>query len=179
MKLREGDLEFNFTDAINAIEFDEMRKKNKHLPNYHGIGEMHRVDFIVEVEEAILFIEVKDPDNPKAQQKGLESFFNDLDTGKLSDTFASKFVDSFLFRWAENELEKPIHYVNLVTFDEAQTVVLSDEITKKLPPSGLRSKRWKKSIYENCQVFNLETWNKNFPQWQVTRISQQSQAGAN
>lgn len=176
MILREGDLEFNFTNAIDAIEFDEMKKANKHLPNYHGIGEMSRVDFVVEVDDAIVFIEIKDPDNPKAQEKGLESFYNDLNSGKLSDIFASKFVDTFFFRWAEDKLNKPIYYINLVTFDEPLTVVLSDEIMKKLPPSGLRSKRWTKAIYENCQVFNLEMWNNHFKKWPVKRISQ---AGTN
>ncbi|MDZ7783106.1 MAG: hypothetical protein U5K56_09340 [Halioglobus sp.] len=37
MKLRERDLEIDFTDAIDAIVFDQM-KANK--PNYHGMQTM-------------------------------------------------------------------------------------------------------------------------------------------
>ena len=68
MKLRERDLEIDFTNAIDAIVFDQMKEDQ---PGYHGIGQMHRVDFVVELEEAILFVEVKDPGNPKAQAEGL------------------------------------------------------------------------------------------------------------
>ena len=42
MKLRERDLEIDFTDAIDAIVFDQMKADQ---PGYHGIGQMHRVDF--------------------------------------------------------------------------------------------------------------------------------------
>lgn len=75
MKLRERDLEIDFTDAIDAIVFDQMKSNQ---PNYHGIAEMHRVDFVVELEAAILFVEVKDPGNPRAQAEGLEKFFAEL-----------------------------------------------------------------------------------------------------
>ena len=117
MKLRERDLEIDFTDAIDAIVFDQM-KANK--PNYHGIAEMHRVDFVVELEKAILFVEVKDPGNPKAQAEGLAKFHGELQDGTLSDTFAAKFIDTFLYRWAEDCLNKPVHYVSLVTLGSSQ-----------------------------------------------------------
>ena len=71
MKLRERDIEIEFTNAIDGLVFDQMKSGQ---PNYHGIGEMHRVDFIVEFEEAIVFVEVKDPGNPMLKQRGLESF---------------------------------------------------------------------------------------------------------
>lgn len=174
MKLKEGDLEFHFTNAIDAIIFDQIKPKED---NFHGIATMHRVDFVVELEEAILFVEVKDPGHPRAQQEGLEKFYNELVDGTLGDTFKSKFIDTFLYRWAEEKLTKPIHYLNLVTLvDEAQTNNLTDEIIRKLPPLGKNTPRWKKQLFENCQVFNLEAWNENFPKWPVIRIS--SQAGA-
>ena len=97
MKLRERDLEIDFTDAIDAIVFDQMKADK---PGYHGVGQMHRVDFVVELEKAILFVEVKDPGNPKAQAEGLAKFHGELQDGTLSDTFAAKFIDTFLYRWA-------------------------------------------------------------------------------
>jgi Holliday junction resolvase-like predicted endonuclease len=71
VKLRERDIEIEFSDAIDALVFDQMKPDH---PNYHGIGEMHRVDFIEEFEEAIVFVEVKDPANPKAEARGLGKF---------------------------------------------------------------------------------------------------------
>ncbi|EPL61005.1 hypothetical protein B382_18413 [Stutzerimonas stutzeri B1SMN1] len=169
MKLRERDLEIDFTDAIDAIVFDQMKSNQ---PNYHGIAEMHRVDFVVELEAAILFVEVKDPGNPRAQAEGLEKFFAELKSGTLGDTFAAKFIDTFLYRWAEARLHKPVHYISLVTFEDSELLPnFSDEIAKKLPPMGKVMPRWKRRLAENCQVFNIELWNQSFPKWPATRIA--------
>lgn len=168
MKLRERDLEIDFTDAIDAIVFDQMKAM---LPNYHGIAAMHRVDFVVELADAILFVEVKDPGNPKAQAEGLEKFYGELKDGILSETFAAKFIDTFVYRWAEDLLHKPVHYINLVTFEDSELLPnFSDEIAKKLPPMGKTIPRWRRQLVGNCQVFNIELWNENFPKWPVTRI---------
>jgi hypothetical protein len=169
MKLRERDLEIDFTDAIDAIVFDQMKSNQ---PNYHGIAEMHRVDFVVELEAAILFVEVKDPGNPRAQAEGLEKFFAELKSGTLGDTFAAKFIDTFLYRWAEERLHKPVYYISLVTFEDSELLPnFSDEIAKKLPPMGNVMPRWKRRLAENCQVFNIELWNQSFPKWPATRIA--------
>lgn len=169
MKLRERDLEIDFTNAVDAIVFDQMDRKKT---GYHGIGEMHRVDFVVELEEAILFVEVKDPGNPRAQAEGLEKFYGELEDGTLGDTFAAKFIDTFLYRWAEELLHKPVHYISLVTFEDGElSPNLSDEIEKKLPPMGKVMPRWKRQLVGNCQVFNIDQWNDNFPKWPAARIA--------
>ncbi len=175
MKLRERDIEIDFTDAIDAIVFDQM---NSDQPNYRGIGEMHRVDFVVEFNEVVIFVEVKDPGNPRAQAKGLEKFQNELNNGILSSTFASKFIDSFFYRWAEDKLFKTIHYLNLVTLEGELLPNLSDEIAGKLSPAGKNSPRWQRHPVQNCQVFNIETWNENFPKWPITRIAAAAAGGA-
>lgn len=168
MKLRERDLEIDFSDAISAIVFDQMKADQ---PEFHGIAQMHRVDFVVELKEAILFVEVKDPGNPKAQAEGLAKFFGELQDGTLSDTFAAKFIDTFLYRWAEECLDKPVHYISLVTLDDSELLPnFSDEIAKKLPPMGKTVPRWKRQLAENCQVFNMDLWNKSFPKWPAVRI---------
>tara|TARA_R110002124_G_scaffold287356_1_gene473670 strand:- start:2202 stop:2714 length:513 start_codon:yes stop_codon:yes gene_type:complete len=167
--LMERDLEFNFTDAIEAIVFDEM--KDKSLPNYHGIGAMHRVDFVVELDNAILFVEVKDPDNPNAREKQKSEFLKEVDEGILSSTFASKYMDSFIYRWAENKTSKPIHYINLVTLEEELLGNLTDEITAKLPPMNHDIPRWQRQVVNNVQVFNIDSWNASFPKWPVRRIA--------
>lgn len=168
MILREGDIEFDFTDAVDAIVFDEI--KNKAAENYHGVSEMHRVDFIVEFDEDIVFIEVKDPGNPKARAEGLEKFYGELEDGTLVGTFVGKYIDSFLYRWAEDKISKPVHYLSLVTMDEELLINLTDGITGKMPPMNKNVLRWKRQIVNNCQVFNIESWNENFPKWPVRRV---------
>lgn len=166
--LIERDLQIHFTNAVDGFVFDQIDPK---LPAFHGISVMHRVDFIVELVEAWLFVEVKDPGHPKAQVKGLEKFHGELTDGTLGNTFAAKFMDTFVYRWAEDKLNKPIHYISLVTLAAELLPNLSDEIAKKLPPMGMRTPRWQRRLFENCQVFNLDTWNENFPKWPATRIS--------
>ena len=43
-------------------------------PEYYGLQNMPRVDFIVEMEEEIYFIEVKDPKRPDAVDAGSDKF---------------------------------------------------------------------------------------------------------
>ena len=167
MKLRERDIEIEFTGAVDALVFDQMKADES---NYHGIGEMHRVDFVVEFDKAIIFVEIKDPSNPNAQAKGLKKFQKELNDGTLSSTFASKFIDSFFYRWAENKLSKSVHYLSLVTLESALLPNLSDEIAMKISPAGKNSSRWQRHPIETCQVFNIETWNENFPKWPVSRL---------
>ena len=170
MKLQEKDLEFHFQNVINAMKFDQMESS---LPNYHGIDEMHRVDFIVELENSILFVEIKDPECPNCTEESKQKFYTKIQNGKIYDTFASKFIDTFLYRWAEEELTKPIHYISLVTgLDEAQTLNFAEQIEKKLPPLGKNVPRWKKKLFNSCLVFNFETWNAINEQWPVIRVSQ-------
>lgn len=168
MILSEGDIQINFTDAIDALVFDQ---SDPRLPNYHGIRKMTRVDFIVELTDAILFVELKDPANPKATKAGLLKFYDKLRCGELGEVFYSKFVNTFFYRWAEKKIKKPLYYINLVTIAHEETLNLSDEIEKKLPPIGLPVDRWERPVLKNCQVFNIETWNDSFPKWPAVRIS--------
>ena len=173
MKLQERDLVIDFTDAVDAIVFDQI---NSGLPNYHDISEMHRVDFVVELDKDIVFVEIKDPCNPNARAEGLAKFQKDLNDGTLSSTFASKFIDSFFYRWPEDKLSKTVHYLCLVTLETGILLNLSDEIARQIPASGKNSSRWLRHPIQNCQVFNIETWNENFPKWPVTRSNGASAA---
>ncbi|MBL4761437.1 MAG: hypothetical protein JKY93_01905 [Gammaproteobacteria bacterium] len=168
MKLIERDLQIHFTDAIDGFVFDQMKQQ---LPNYHGISEMSRVDFVVELDTAILFIELKDTDRDGIDAASLEKFYEKLDSGKLSSTFASKFINTFLYRWSEEKINKPIHYLSLVTLEEGLLAELTDSITKKFMFLDKKGPRWKRRPLENCQVFNIESWNENFPKWPVTRLN--------
>lgn len=170
MKLAERDLEIDFTDAIDGLVFDQI---NPALPNFHGISTMHRVDFIVELQDSIYFVEVKDPSNPNAEAEDLRRFHIKLSSGSLASSFASKFMCSFAYRWAEKKINKPVHYVSLVTLESALLLNLSDEIAKKLPPTGIPVNRWQRPFLVNCQVFNIDDWNAIFDKWPVTRISEQ------
>jgi len=168
MKIEMDGFSFDFSDAIDAFIFDE---KDESKATYHGLP-MKSVDIIVELASAYLFVEMKDFDNPELY-KELSADNADVNKEKhgnfqwLKNYLKYKYRDSYLFRHAEDKVDKPIYYICLLTFDNVLNNVMQKSLSQELPV-GLASKRWKKAIVENCQVVNVVKWNKNFPQWPVT-----------
>ncbi len=159
MVLTEGELEFDFSNAIQAFKFDEVDNAS---PNYHGLTHcMKSVDFIVEREHDWLFVEVKDYTHPNAKVK--KEFYSDL---------AWKYKDTFLYRWAEGKVgDKPIHYVCLVDLnDDALILTIMHRLKQKLP-IGLKPVRWQNELLRSVVVVNMAKWNVHFSEWPVVRVS--------
>lgn len=162
MILVEEDLEFNFPDADGAIKFDDCDHALAHC--------MKAVDFVVDLPNAYLFIEVKDPSHPMARVEATDCFNVKVTNGKLRDDIVKKFRDSFVYRWAENKLDKPVHFLSLITLEEGLLKNFQDDLHRNLPFVG--PTRWSRQIAESCNVLNLEAWNRNFPKWPVRRLSE-------
>lgn len=169
MKLENVDgFSFDFTDALDAYVFDE---KDKTKPTYHG-QPMKAVDILVELENAYLYVEIKDFDNPTAYDTKTFTTEDELKTKRdgfrwLKNYLKYKFRDSYLYRHAEQKVEKPVHYICLLTFDNALNTTMQKALQKELPV-GKTSMRWKQELVKSCQVVNLDKWNKNFPKWPAT-----------
>jgi len=160
MRMTIDGFDFEFEDAIDAFVFDET---DKDLPNYHGLSHaMKAVDLIVELENDYLFIEVKDFYDPDEYQDS--SYFN-----HLRKSLKYKYRDTFLYRWAENKIDKPIRYLCLLTLDNALISRMNKEIQKQLPV-GRPISRWEQPIAQSSVVVNIERWNNNFPKWPVHRL---------
>lgn len=161
MKMIVNGFEFEFADAVDAFVFDE---NDKTLPTYHGLSyAMKAVDLIVELENDYLFVEVKDFHAPDDYRKG--DYFN-----HLREVLKYKYRDSFLYRWAERKLDKPIRYLCLLTLENALISRMNKEIRQQLPP-GRPVERWQNAIADSCSVLNEERWNHNFPKWPVSRTA--------
>ncbi len=161
----EGDLQFDFSETVDTQRFDDDTHKLSHC--------MKAVDFIVETKKNIYFIEVKDPDNPSS--KNTEAFCSKLTSGKLAKNLTGKYRDSFIYRWAENALNKPVHYIVLLameSLDGAALLSQTENLRRNLPLIGSAS--WKKPIASSCFILSLDSWNRNFKQWPVFRISEQA-----
>ncbi len=97
---------FDFTGSLRAFVADK--------PNYCG---MAAVDFIVETEDAILFIEVKNPDNKKSTYWARRKFLEELREEVFPQKMGMKFKDTLLCRWGKGErFTKPIRYIILLQF---------------------------------------------------------------
>lgn len=166
-KLQEYGLQIDFVGAQHAMKFDQ---NDPGQPEYHDLQSMPRVDFIVEMEDAIYFIEVKDPGRPGAVDVGGTKFFKKIVEGTLEASLIEKYLFSFFFRWAERRLEKSVHYVSLITLESPLLQPIIDGLERQLANLSKKSVRWDREPLASCQVHNIETWKAVFPDWPVTRL---------
>lgn len=164
---------FEFKDALNAYIFDE---KDTYSPHFHG-GFMKGVDIIAEYEEAYVFIELKDYDDGFAakynvlphRQRTSEPSEEEIEQEKevrknfkwLKNYLKYKYRDTFLYRYAEAQENKPVHYICLITFADALNSIMRKSLSEELP-IGKKGRRWVNGIAKSCQVLNVNTWNRNF-----------------
>ena len=162
----EGNLRITFPRDTRAGKFDD--------PKSHGLSCMKAVDYIVEEDDRVSFIELKDPEHPRAKEGNREEFIRRFQAGKLDEDLKYKYRDTFLYEWASGGLDKPISYWVVVAIETLTTADLSmrtDDLKRKLPLNGPPSGKWKRSIVTDCMVFNVETWNRHRPHFPLTRIS--------
>ncbi len=172
MILEEQDLSFDFQTAVSGEKFDDESR--------HGLSHcMKAVDFIIETTTKILFIEVKDPQNPESQPKDKARFLAELNSGVLiQKNLTGKARDTFLYKFGFGEVprqDKPIHYYVLIaqdTLDSAQLGNLADNLRISIPIAGPDNKPWKSPFITACAIFNLKTWNATFPRFQARRKSE-------
>lgn len=179
MKIVEADgFEFRFQDALDAFVFDE---KDRTKLTFHG-APMKGVDIVAEFEKDYVYVELKDYDDSSiydvlgavtdGERKARQASFK-----WLKNYLKYKFRDSYLYRHAEQKVEKPIHYVCLITFDNALNSRLQKSLKKELPV-GKISRRWVQTLATSCHVINLEKWNENFPKWPARRLFSSETGGA-
>lgn len=172
MKIVEADgYEFRFTDAIEAFVFDE---KDSAKPTFHG-APMKGVDIVAEFDEAYVYIELKDYDDPSIYDVLGASTDDEMRSRQngfrwLKNYLKYKFRDSYLYRHAEQKVEKPVHYICLINFDNALNSRMQKSLKQELPV-GRTCRRWVQALATSCQVLNLDKWNENFPKWPVIRLA--------
>lgn len=170
MKIETDGFSFFFAGAIDAFVFDE---KDKMKPTFHGLP-MKGVDIVAEFDEAYIYVELKDYDDQSLYDEKVATTDNEKKEKQacfkwLKNYLKYKYRDSYLCRHAEQKVDKPIHYICLVTFDNALNSRLQKALKQELP-TGMASKRWKQEIAKSCQVVNLDKWKVNFPKWSVMRL---------
>ncbi|MBC6444945.1 MAG: hypothetical protein GDA50_05845 [Alphaproteobacteria bacterium GM202ARS2] len=162
--LEEGNLRIAKGGALRCYKFDDERQTARG---------MKAVDFIFEFDDCYWFIEFKDPDDPRARKESRDKFF-----GKEIDIeLAIKFRDTFLYRWAEGGDEaqgkKAIRYLVLFTgLDSGQRIRRMESLRNKLRDSDCCPKSWKNILLDECAIFDMEEWNKRFPDNPVSRLSE-------
>src|SRR3546814_1795764 len=88
---------------------------------------------------------------------------------RISDWSSDVCSSDLLYRYAEGKVDKPVHYVCVLTFDNALNSRILNELKRELP-IGKKPKRWTHALAKSCQVVNLDKWNEVFPKWPVSRV---------
>ena len=165
--ITENDIQINFPDNLIVRRFDD--------DSTHCLSHcMKAVDYIIEMADRIVFLEIKDPDNPNATNERRIIFFEELNSGKIDNFLKIKFRDSFLYEWACGHTTKPIHFWFLIgaeMLDSGQLVRRTESLKKQLPILGPGGRPWKNAFVADCEVMNLAAWNKQLLNFPAIRIS--------
>ena len=170
MRIEADGFAFDFTDALDVFCFDE---KDKTKPHFHGLSHvMKAVDLVVELPTDYLFIEMKDfhavdDYDFKRAMDSAQRTERQVCFSHLRDVLRDKFRDTWLYRWAEQKTDKPIHYLCLLTLDNALLSLMRKELQRQLP-AGAAGPRGSNALAQTRTVVNIERWNANFPKWPVT-----------
>lgn len=158
---------FGFKNAIEAFKFDE---KDPNNPHFHGVP-MKAVDIVAEFQDEYLFIELKEFHDLSAYDVSSATSEEDANLKnaqfiRLKNYLKYKYRDSFLFRYAETKVDKPIHYICLLNFDNSLNLMMRKFLAKELP-IGKKSKRWKRIIAASCLVTSINSLPKLSIPWDI------------
>ena len=164
--LLEGDLQMTLPITAIGRKFDD---------NAHGLSHcMKAVDFIVELTDKVLFVELKDPEDPAALAARGEAFITEFRAGQLDNDLKTKFRDSWLYEYAQGRINKPITYLVLMgasTLSDAELLARTDALKRQIPIEGPNNQPWEKPLLTGCAVLNIAAWNKALPDFPVSRVS--------
>lgn len=157
-KVTEGRLIFTFP-CLTFEKADE--------PQTNGLG---GVDFVVELEDMFLFIEVKDIQNPKTPQSEIDRWKTKLNHSKDNPFLievGGKFKDTIIRRWGrEMTFDKPIYYIVLLEFDELDSRLktkLTSDLAGQLPTSVNRIDGFVRNIkIRGREVLNISDWREKY-----------------
>lgn len=164
--LREGDLRLTLPAHVAGRKFDGAG---------HGLSHcgLKAVDWILELPERIFFVEVKDPEAPRAKEhKQSNRFLKGFLADNLTHELAAKFRDTFLYEWACDRIDKPIVYFVIIAseaLDDPQLHNLAGNLKRRLPVGTPAD--WTRPIAHDCHMFNIAKWNEVFPQYPLSRDS--------
>ncbi|MBF0120186.1 MAG: hypothetical protein HQK79_15230 [Desulfobacterales bacterium] len=163
------------TEGRYIFDFGNIPVDKADIPTYNGLG---GVDFIIELKDRYMFIEVKDLENKNVPPENRAEWIRRLtirnDNPFLTD-LGVKFKDTIIRNWAKNiEFNKPIWFIvilQLYKLDARQKAKLSEDLSGKLPTCILERKGFKKNIIiKRREVISIEDWKNKYPEFPIQEI---------
>lgn len=144
--------EGKYTFQLNTNEAFKFDETNKTSPHYHGLVHcgLKAVDIIATFPQEALFIEVKD---------FTQSNFSEKEEKVIAD-LAQKYRDTWLYRYGENQLNKPIRYICFIEGIDPKLLPQLEKRVAQQISTGM-PQRWQQAILEfsRFSVVNLAKWN--------------------
>jgi hypothetical protein len=164
---KNADLEFEFP---KTLMWEELDVQGQPLPH-----NMKFVDIIIERDNDILLVEIKDPSNVNCPESEHKKYLKRLsDNSVLKLELTPKARDSYLYIHLMERDTKPIKYIVLLGLDVFETEIqkgiltgFKDRLASDIQNEGLG---WKRKHIQDCIVLTVEQWNKVFD-WPLTRLS--------
>ncbi len=166
--LREGSIEISLPSWASGRKFDNAD---------HGLSHcgLKAVDFIIDSPIRTIFVEIKDPSSPDADEAETDEFVARFESSRLDIDLARKYRDSFLYEWAADRIGKPVSFYVLIALAgiERATLVRRSQALRTLLPVGLpASGVWTREIVQEATVFNMDSWNTHLVDFPVSRVTQ-------
>lgn len=167
---KNADLEFSFPDE--AI-WDELDKQDVKLP-----VQMKFVDLVIERENDILLVEIKDPSNKRTPAHERARYFKRLsDNSILTKELTPKARSSYTFLHLMERDTKPFKYIVLIGLDAYDPVQQKALLTgfKDRLLADIRCETdtpWRRHHIADCVVLSVDIWNKTFADWPVVRVAE-------
>lgn len=162
--IAERGLQLTVPEGVTARRFDG---------NAHGLSHcMKAVDFILELPDASVFVEFKDPQDVAAKGARSDDFISNFKSGKLDESLKTKFRDTWMYEWASGRLVKPVEYWVLIAADTLSSADLlrrTEKLKKQIPLNGPEGMPWQRQLVRACGVFNIAAWNRAKPAFAVSR----------
>ena len=166
-KLSEGRFSFNFEKSILSVKADN--------PTFNGLG---GVDFIIELEDRFVFVEVKDLEDKRVPPEQRAEWVRKLKIGKDNPFLIDmgiKFKDTVLRKWANNEeFDKPIWFtviLQLNDMDAAMKIKLSEDLSGKLPTCIGEKYGFKKNLrIKRREIISVDDWQNRYPEFPITEV---------
>ena len=164
MVLQEGRLTINLPPNVAGWKFDD---------ESHGLSHaMKAVDFIVWCNDNVVwFIEIKDPSQNRDNLDAEKNYLRNLKSGRLDKDLASKYRDSWLYKWACQKVDESVesHYYVIIVSNRLDSALLEQRTSalQRMLPLDHPRKRWRRSFAVDCGVFNVESWNRKFTNYPI------------
>ncbi len=171
----DADLEFSFPKELVC---DELDRQGVRLPL-----QMKFVDLVIERDDDILLVEIKDPSNKRVPDAQRAKYSMKLsDNSIITQELTPKARGSYTFLHLMERDVKPFKYVVLLgldAFNSADQRALLTGFKDRLL-ADIRCETdtpWRRQHIADCIVLSVDIWNETFADWPVTRVSEAAAHG--